>query len=159
MAPEPREGRATSRYVISIRRATAVDHEVINAIVQGSSAYDGVYRAMLDGYEVPLSQVVQEETWLATDGADALGFYSLVLEPEPELDLMFVADSEQGRGVGRLLFEHMRALAKARGVAAVKIVSHPPARDFYRRMGAIEVGLAYPARNVTWVRPILSLPV
>lgn len=145
--------------MISIRRATAIDHEVINAIVQGSSAYDGVYRAMLDGYEVPLTQVVEEETWLATDGADALGFYSLVLEPQPELDLMFVADSAQARGVGRLLFGHMRALAKARGVAAVKIVSHPPARDFYRRMGAIEVGLAYPVRNVTWVRPVLSLPL
>jgi GNAT superfamily N-acetyltransferase len=144
---------------IAIRRATVIDHAVINAIVQGSSAYDGVYRAMLDGYEVPLTQIAQEETWLATDGADALGFYSLILEPQPELDLLFVADSAQGRGVGRLLFDHMRALAAARGVAAVKIVSHPPARDFYRRMGAIEVGFAYPERNVTWVRPVLSLPV
>lgn len=144
--------------MISVRRATANDHAAINAIVQGSSAYDGVYRAMLDGYEVTATQIVGEETWLAEDG-DVLGFYSLLLGQTPELDLMFVSDTAQGRGVGRLLFEHMRALAAARGVSAVKIVSHPPARDFYRRMGAIEVGLAYPAANVTSVRPVLSLPV
>jgi len=139
-----------------IRRATAADHGAINEIVQGSSAYQGAYRPMLDGYEVTERQIVGEETWLAEDG-DVLGFYSFVLGDQPELDLMFVADAAQGRGVGRVLFDHMRALAKARGAGSVKIVSHPPALNFYRRMGAIEVGLAYPVGNVTWARPVLLL--
>jgi len=145
--------------MITLRRAGADDHASINAMVQASSAYDGVYRAMLDGYEVPVTQIVDEETWLAVDRDDALGFFSLLLEPQPELDLLFVADAAKGRGVGKLLFNHMRTLAASRGVAAVRIVSHPPALGFYRAMGAIEVGLAFPARNVTWVRPILSLPI
>ena len=144
--------------MISIRRATARDHDAINALVQSSSAYDGVYRAMLDGYEVTAKQIVEEETWLAEEG-DLLGFYSLVFHTQPELDLMFVSDAAQGRGVGRLLFDHMRALAASRGVTAVKIISHPPARDFYRRMGAIEVGVAYPTGVASWARPIFSLPV
>lgn len=149
--------------MIAIRRATAADHAAINAIVQNSSAYQGAYRPMLDGYEVTARQIVEEETWLAEDGlaeeGDVLGFYSLLLGEAPELDLMFVADAAQGRGVGRLLFDHMRALAASRGAASVKIVSHPPALNFYRRMGAIEVGLAYPLGNVTWARPVLMLPV
>lgn len=143
---------------MNIRRAEARDHAAINALVQSSSAYDGVYRPMLDGYEVTEKQIVGEETWLAEDDA-LLGFYSLVFHTQPELDLMFVSDAAQGRGVGRLLFDHMRALAASRGVTAVKIISHPPARDFYRRMGAIEVGLAYPVGAVSWPRPIFSLPV
>lgn len=142
--------------MIAIRRASARDHDAINALVQSSSAYDGVYRAMLDGYEVTAKQIVEEETWLAEEG-DLLGFYSLVFHTQPELDLMFVSDAAQGRGVGRVLFDHMRALAKARGAGSVKIVSHPPALNFYRRMGAIEVGLAYPVGNVTWARPVLLL--
>lgn len=142
--------------MIAIRRATAADHAAINAIVQTSSAYQGAYRPMLDGYEVTEKQIVEEETWLAEDG-DVLGFYSLLFGAQPELDLMFVSDAAQGRGVGRLLFDHMRALAKARGVESLKIISHPPALDFYRRMGAIEVGLAYPVGNVTWARPVLML--
>ena len=145
--------------MIVVRRAGAEDHAAINAIVQTSSAYDGVYRAILDKYEVPVTQIVDEETWLAVDCDGALGFYSLLIEPQPELDLMFVSDAAQGRGVGKLLFSHMRARAGARGAAAVKIVSHPPALNFYRRMGAIEVGLAYPLDAVTWARPILSLPI
>lgn len=144
--------------MIALRRATAADHGAINAIVQGSAAYDGVYRAILDGYEVTAEQIVESETWLAEDG-DALGFFSLVLGAQPELDLMFVSDAAQGRGVGRLLFDHMRAVAKTHGVANVKIVSHPPALNFYRRMGAIEVGFAYPRDRVTWARPILLLAI
>jgi GNAT superfamily N-acetyltransferase len=144
--------------MISIRRATALDHAALNAIVQSSSAYDGVYRAMLDGYEVTTHQIVEEETWLAEDEA-VLGFYSLVFHTQPELDLMFVSDAAQGRGVGRLLFDHMRARAAALGAIAVKIISHPPARDFYRRMGAVEVGVAYPTGVASWARPIFSLPV
>ncbi len=144
--------------MIAVRRATAADHGAINAIVQTSSAYDGVYRPMLDGYEVTEKQIVGDETWLAEDG-EALGFYSLLFGAQPELDFMFVSDAAQGRGVGRLLFDHMRALAKAHGVESVKIISHPPARDFYRRMGAIEVGLAYPQHQVTWARPILLLRI
>lgn len=141
-----------------IRRAVADDHTAINAIVQTSSAYDGPYRPMLDDYEVTAAQIVAEETWVAEDDV-MLGFYSLVFHTEPELDLLFVSDAAQGRGVGRLLFEHMRARAASRGVTAVKIISHPPARDFYRRMGAIEVGLAYPTGAVSWARPIFSLPL
>jgi len=149
--------------MISIRRATARDHAALNAIVQSSSAYDGVYRAMLDGYEVTTQQVVEEETWLALGGLAedeaVLGFYCLVFHTQPELDLMFVSDAAQGRGVGRLLFDHMRTRAAALGAIAVKIISHPPARDFYRRMGAVEVGVAYPTGVASWARPILSLPV
>ena len=141
-----------------IRRATAQDHAALNAIVQSSSAYDGVYRAMLDGYEVTVQQIVEEETWLA-ENESVLGFYSLVFHTQPELDLMFVSDAAQGRGVGRLLFDHMRARASDLGAIAVKIISHPPARDFYRRMGAVEVGLAYPTGVASWARPIFSLPV
>jgi len=143
---------------VIIRRATAQDHASLNAIVQSSSAYDGVYRAMLDGYEVTAQQIVEEETWLA-ENESALGFYSLVFHTQPELDLMFVSDAAQGRGVGRLLFDHMRTRAAALGAIAVKIISHPPARDFYRRMGAVEVGLAYPTGVASWARPIFSLPV
>ena len=144
---------------IIIRRAEPADAPVLNAIVQGSSAYDGVYRAMIDDYEILTAQIVRDEVHLAEDESDVLGFYGLVLAPEPELDLLFVSDVAQGRGVGRVLLDHMRALAAARSFNTVKIVAHPPAAEFYRRMGAVDVGLVYPMGRVTWVRPIFMLPV
>jgi GNAT superfamily N-acetyltransferase len=142
-----------------LRRAVAADAPALNAIVHNSSSHKGEYAPMLDGYEITAEQIARDEVHLAEDDGAVLGFYSLMLGETPELDLLFVADDAQGRGLGRLLMDHMCALAAARGVSAVKIVSHPPAADFYRALGAIDVGYAYPMERVTWVRPILSLPV
>ena len=144
---------------VAIRRAVASDAAVLNAIVHGSASHKGDYSPMLDGYTITPEQIARDEIYLAEEAGRTLGFYSLMLGETPELDLLFVDDAAQYRGLGRTLMDHMRALAAMRGVAAVKIVSHPPAADFYRRVGAIDAGLAYPMGRVTWVRPIFMLPV
>ncbi len=59
------------------------------------------------------------------DGALA-GFYSLILQDEPELDLMFVADTAQATGIGTLLIGHLRDEARRLGISTIQIVSHPP---------------------------------
>lgn len=140
-----------------IRRATVDDLPAINALVQASSAYSGEYRAMIASYVVGAAQVERDEMHLAEDRLGVAGFYSLTLGKAPELDLMFVADRGQGMGIGRALFEHMLARARQLGLCAVKIVSHPPSVGFYRRMGAVEVGVAPPAGRVSWPRPVLSV--
>ncbi|MCX5401406.1 GNAT family N-acetyltransferase [Streptomyces sp. NBC_00102] len=116
-------------------------------------------------------------------GTPVLGFYSLVLDTngpdgpdgpngpngtgEPrgsaatgELDLMFVADAAQERGIGRLLIAHLRKEAARAGLDAVRVVSHPPAEGFYRRVGAERTGTV-PATPpyVMWDRPELTLPI
>jgi predicted N-acetyltransferase YhbS len=70
---------------------------------------------------------------------------------------MFVNDSVQGQRGGDALFEDMAALARSLGMAAIRIVSHPPAEGFYRRMGAVRVGTQLPHGRITWARPVLSL--
>jgi len=142
---------------MQVRRGVAADAPALNAIVHGSASHKGEYAPMLDDYEITAEQIARDEFHIADEGGVALGFYSLMLGATPELDLLFVADDAQGRGLGQLLMQHMRALAASRGVTAVKIVSHPPAADFYRALGAVDVGYAYPMGAVTWVRPILQL--
>lgn len=74
----------------------------------------------------------------------------LVLEPA-----LLRADP-QGRGVGRVLVDHVRAEARATGLTRVRVVSHPPAERFYPAVGAVRVGTV-PAElpKVTWERPEL----
>ncbi|MFD6420209.1 GNAT family N-acetyltransferase, partial [Streptomyces sp. NPDC060194] len=62
----------------------------------------------------------------------------------------------QGRGVGRLLAAHMADRARAAGLEAVRVVSHPPAEGFYRSVGAVPAGVV-PANPpaVAWDRPEL----
>ncbi|MFC9957256.1 GNAT family N-acetyltransferase [Streptomyces nigra] len=142
---------------VMIRRAVARDAKRLTRLVRGSGAYQGKYAAAVAGYRVGPDYIEAHRTFVAV-GADqqgerVLGFYSLVLDP-PELDLLFVADEAQGRGIGRLLVAHMRAEARAAGLDRVKVVSHRPAEDFYHRVGAVRTGTAFanpPA--VPWDRP------
>ncbi|MGW4256100.1 GNAT family N-acetyltransferase, partial [Streptomyces californicus] len=127
----------------------------------GARAYEGPYASMVEGYRVGPDYIEAHRVFVAADDTTdrVLGFYALVLDP-PELDLMFVADEAQGRGIGRLLAAHLREEARAAGLAGVRIVSHPPAEGFYRSIGAEPVGTVRadpPA--VRWDRPELLLRV
>ncbi|MFF4905372.1 GNAT family N-acetyltransferase [Streptomyces sp. NPDC001260] len=142
---------------ITIRRAVERDAKRLTRLVRGSGAYQGKYAAAVAGYRVGPDYIEAHRTFVAVDaeehGSRVLGFYSLVLEP-PELDLLFVADEVQGRGIGRLLVEHMQSEARAAGIDRLKVVSHLPAEDFYHRVGAVRTGtaLANPPA-VPWDRP------
>ena len=143
----------------AIRPAERGDAEALTALMHESSAYSGAYASILDGYAITPSQIADDVFYIAGHDGVIAGFYSLTLGDEPELDLMFVADRAQGTGLGARLFRHMVAEARRRGIASVKIVSHPPSVGFYQRMGATMVGTKPPSKKVTWERPILKLVI
>ncbi|MEU7530038.1 GNAT family N-acetyltransferase [Saccharothrix sp. NPDC042600] len=145
---------------MEIRRARAEDADRLTALMHASSAYQGNYASILDGYRVTREYVERNVVHLAAGPRDELlGFYALVLDP-PELDIAFVADDAQGRGVGRALVDHMRAQAREAGLDRVRVVSHPPAERFYLSVGAERVGVV-PASppKVTWERPELVFTI
>lgn len=148
---------------ITIRRAVAGDAKRLTRLVRGSSAYAGRYAAAVAGYRVGADYIEAHCTYVAVgadeDGGRVLGFYSLVLAP-PELDLLFVADDMQGRGIGRMLVAHMQAEARAAGIDRIRVVSHVPAEDFYHRVGAVRTGtvLANPPA-VPWDRPLFEFRI
>lgn len=144
---------------LHIRRASPDDAQALTDLMQASRAYEGGYRSILDGYAVTREQIARDVIYLADQNGQVVGFYSLTLASEPELDLLFVADGAQGTGLGNLLIQHMKEQARQRGIQNVKIVSHPPSVGFYQRMGAAIIGTAPPTKKVTWTRPILSLAI
>jgi GNAT superfamily N-acetyltransferase len=144
-----------------IRRALAQDAEQLTALVRASDAYRGIYASALVDYEVTAAYIEQHLVYVVVGegGPKLLGVYGLILDP-PSLDLLFVANDAQRRGVGRLLVDHMLEQARGAGLTSVKVVSHPEAEEFYRRMGALRVGTV-PAKppRVTWDRPELEFTV
>jgi GNAT superfamily N-acetyltransferase len=147
------------KRAVVIRPAMPDDAAPLTALMKASAAYSGAYAAILENYAVTPGQIVCDVVSVALSDGALVGFYSLTLDGEPELDLMFVADNVQGRGIGAILFAHMREQAGQRGVEAIRIVSHPPSVDFYRRMGATLVGTKSPTPTASWERPILTLAV
>ncbi|MHB9755541.1 GNAT family N-acetyltransferase [Streptomyces sp. BYX5S] len=146
---------------VTVRRATARDAKRLTRLVRGSRAYEGQYAAMVAGYRVGPDYIETHDVHVAVDQDEGvvLGFYALLTAP-PELDLMFVADRAQGRGIGRLLVAHMRERARAAGLDHVRVVAHPPAEGFYTGVGARRTGtvLARPPA-VAWDRPELEFTI
>jgi GNAT superfamily N-acetyltransferase len=138
---------------ISIRQAAADDIAAMNDLMHASMA-------ILDGYQLTLAQIERDHVYVAEEHAKVLGFYSLIASsPDPELDLLFVSDAAQGIGIGSALIAHLKQLAISLGISAIRIVSHPPALDFYVRIGAKIIGTSPAHGRVTWERPVLTLPV
>lgn len=141
-----------------VRRAKTSDCPALTRIVRTSAAYDGEYRVMVAEITITPEQVARDDTFVAERDGWVIGFYSLKnVAGEAELDFMFVDDTSRGMGVGRALWLHMLAQAKGRGFESIKIVSHPPAEAFYRRMGARSVGVVGPAGRATWSRPLMRI--
>ena len=153
---------------ILVKRAVAGDAERLTALVRDSDAYRGEYADVLRDYEVTIDYIERQQVFAAFEqgegegsgaGERLLGAYGLVLDP-PMLDLLFVANDAQGRGVGRYLVRHMMGQARLAGLTVVRVVSHPPAERFYLRMGAQRIGTS-PARPpvISWERPELQFIV
>lgn len=158
-----RSRRAEGRAPVGIARATARDAKRLTALVRRSRAYEGPYAPMVAGYRVGPDYIEAHEVFTAREEGPQegalLGFYALLLGPA-ELDLMFVADRAQGRGIGRALVAHMLDRARESGLDSVRVVSHPPSEGFYLAVGARRTGtVAARPPAVHWDRPELSFPV
>ena len=144
---------------IEIFRADPAQAGVLTALMHASSAYQGEYASILDGYAVTPDYIESNPTFTAMTGDELLGFYALLTEP-PELDILFVANDAQGLGLGARLITHMLAEAREREIKSVRVVSHPPALPFYVRMGARRTGTIPPKPpQVRWERPELRFDV
>jgi GNAT superfamily N-acetyltransferase len=72
---------------------------------------------------------------------EILGFYGFDLtDGLLSLDWLFVRPTVQGYGLGRRLFHHAIAVAKASGFQYFQIISDPHAEAFYLHLGARRCG-------------------
>lgn len=145
---------------VTIKPASAQHARQLTELCQSSGSYQGEYAEAISTVEVTPDYIAEHLVFVAVDhGSDLLGFYALIRDP-PELDMLFVADAAQRRGVGQALVRHMIEQARHAGMRAVRVVSHPPAESFYLRMGAHRTGTV-PARppTTTWERPELEFAI
>jgi predicted N-acetyltransferase YhbS len=149
----------------AIRDAQPADAPALTQIVRSSGAYDGTYRVMVASQLIDPTYLARNPTRVCVDDRDAIvGFASLLVPGrgvagEAELDFMFVADDRQGRGVGRALMADIVAGSRGLGIERIHIVSHPPAEEFYRSVGAVRVGEIPPAGRITRSRPLLRIDI
>jgi len=76
---------------------------------------------------------------VAEKGGGLIGFAALNLQ-DLEIDHFWVEPSYMRKGVGKAVFEAIRATMKEKRISQITIVSDPNAEGFYLGMGAKRIG-------------------
>jgi predicted N-acetyltransferase YhbS len=97
-------------------------------------------------------------TQVAERNGRIVGFAQITSTGEvADLAKLFVEPTELHGGVGRTLFRWAIAAARTTGAKTMLIEADPCAADFYRRMGAIEIGVVASGSIAGRLLPLFSL--
>jgi len=151
-SPLAGEGQGEGEQLITeatftLRPARDTERDVLDDICFRSKAHWGYDAAFMEHVRahirVHLDAVKHGRVWVAVDSSDQpLGVVEVdpVDEDTADLTLLFVAPQNLRRGIGRVLYEKARALARQLGVRELIIDSDPQAASFYATMGATRIG-------------------
>jgi GNAT superfamily N-acetyltransferase len=106
--------------------------------------YDAAFMAACrDELTIQPADLETTSLQVAVDGDDLVGVVQVTIDGETaELAKLFIEPSTLRTGAGRTLFEWAKEAARKRGARWIWIEADPDAADFYRRMGAIDDGVA-----------------
>ena len=132
-----------------IRPARLEEAEALSSLCKRSKAhwgYDAEFLRRADASLNVTPQEIERGRVLVCEDADLVtGVISVVPMAEPNTyDLMhlFVEPGAIKSGVGRALFNAAVSFMRKRGGKKLLILSDPNAAEFYRRLGAIDIGEA-----------------
>ncbi len=148
---------------MNIRRAQESDAAELTRIAHEAKRHWGYPERWIELWRDDLTLspdfIATNEVYLAEDGGETLGCYGLAAAlPHWTLEHFWIRPAAMGKGLGRLLFEHARAVAADAGASVLEIDSDPNAVEFYLHMGAVRVGeVCSEVDGQPRVRPLLYL--
>ena len=151
------EGTSTT----TIRPARPDEAAALSALALRAKGHWGYDAALMAAFTADL-RVAPEEIaagtiTVATRDDAPCGFYQLLIHGEAaELDDLWIDPSAIGQGVGRALWQHAVAAARAHGCRELRVQSDPHAEGFYLAMGAERIGAkpstVFPDRQLPLLR-------
>jgi GNAT superfamily N-acetyltransferase len=125
-----------------IRKATAVDAQsifdirilAINNQCSGHYAADDLARWTAGVMSPQFVQMVEDRAYIATIGDQVVASGMIDLD-SGQVDAVFVSPKLMGQGLGRAMMLHLEFLARAAGLAQLKLDSTLNAAAFYRSLG------------------------
>jgi GNAT superfamily N-acetyltransferase len=125
---------------IHVREGHEADFRRLRQIAVDSKAHWGYERALVEdwaeGGDFEPESLGQRLVYVADEDGQAVGWASLIPRGEVGwLEDLWIEPAWIGRGVGRMLFEHVKERARALGAKRLEWEAEPNARGFYERMG------------------------
>jgi GNAT superfamily N-acetyltransferase len=130
--------------VVLIRAGTERDVPRLREIAVDAKAHWGYDRGQVEewaqGGDFDPESLRAREVYVAEADGEPIGWASLIPRGEVGwLEDLWIDPSWIGRGVGRLLFEHVADRARSLGARRLEWEAEPNATGFYERMGATYV--------------------
>src|SRR5262249_20676285 len=143
-----------------IRDAVPADCAPLSALAFASKAHWGYDDASMDACRDELTvrpdELARITVRIAVDGDDIVGFHGV---DDHEVVWLFVRPDAMHRGIGARLFTDACDVARARGIADLRIEADPNAAGFYEHMGARFVGDVPSASIPGRALPLYSIDV
>jgi GNAT superfamily N-acetyltransferase len=141
----PKNASRKRRSYPIVRKAATGDLEKLNELAVRSEAYWGFdeshMRAFKRNCAVKENHLKTGYVFVIERDAEILGFYHLAgKESGFELEHFYVDPPHIGKGLGRMLWRHLRSFCFHRKVREVTIVCSEFVKDFYFKMGAAYLG-------------------
>jgi GNAT superfamily N-acetyltransferase len=133
----------------SIRLAEPSERSALEELQRRSSMHHPMYRSELaanpDAIHLPAEQIAEGLVRVAEQDGAVVGF-AVLLECDDqacELDGLFVDPERLRCGVGRMLVEDAKRIARERGAVRIDVVANPQALAFYEAVGFVRSGRAH----------------
>lgn len=128
-----------------IRRALPEEASTLTTIALEAKRYWGYPEHWIKHWESDLTispdYIRDNEVYVAEADGEIRGFYALAVSgAKAELDHLWVTPASIGRGIGKQLFLDAMEKAAALTVRDVEISADPNAAEFYKRLGATQIG-------------------
>jgi N-acetylglutamate synthase-like GNAT family acetyltransferase len=130
---------------IEIRRAHPEEADTLTEIAHAAKRHWKYPESWIQQWQTDLTIsgefIRTHEVFAATINGAVAGCCALVMTDSlAEIEHMWIRPEQMGSGVGRALFEYVRALAVAHGANVLELSADPYAEGFYARMGAKRIG-------------------
>lgn len=134
-----------------IREAKIHEAQILTKISFGSKGYwkypKEFFEIWSDELTIRPDYIKNNDVFVFEDDGKVVGYYSIVeVKNDVEisgitvskgfwLEHMFIEPQSIGKGIGTLMFEHMRRKCASRGIYELSILADPNSRGFYEKMG------------------------
>ncbi len=131
--------------IMLIRRAEIKENLLLTELAVMSEAYWGYDKKFLDSfrqiYSISEDYIMNHPTFVMEDEGRVIGFYNIIESDEGvTLEYFYLDPAYIGKGLGRVLWDHLSEFCRNRGIIDFSFVSSPEAQAFYEKMGAVRVG-------------------
>lgn len=154
---------------LSLRRLPADEAfrrtpELVDLAVRAKATwgYDAQFLTQFAAEEMGPFDDAASTVLVAEDAGALLGFAMLVDRGQDRpawLEDLWIAPEHQRRGVGTVLLEGVRSLARERGAGALELEADPHAEPFYLRHGAARTGLRPSSLRAEAAIPLMRIPL